>query len=266
MPFRKFALHAHSRHSFIPHPSKINPYLVSLSFYRKTAKMQASIIVTGASGNMGAHAVKTLQKAGFHILGTAGGPESAAQLARQGVEAISLDLTDEAAVHEYARNLRQPASLKGAVLTAGGFAPGNLHDTDGTALRKMYSLNFETAFFMVHALLPIFEKNGGGQFILVGARPALKAEEGRNLAAYALSKTLVFKLSEFVNAYGKGKGIRSTVIVPSTIDTPANRKAMPDADFSKWVPLEAISGTIRFLFSEAGQHIREGVVKLYHEA
>ena len=84
--------------------------------------------------------------------------------------------------------------------------------------------------------------------------------------AYALSKRLVFALSDFINAYGKGKQIHSTVIVPSTIDTPANRKSMPDADFSKWVTADAISETIGFLFNESGSQVREGVIKMYHES
>lgn len=100
----------------------------------------------------------------------------------------------------------------------------------------------------------------------MGSRPALEAEEGKDLIAYAFSKRLVFYLAELINVYGKGKNISASVIVPSTIDTPANRQAIPHADFSKWVTPEAIADTICFLLSDSGRQIREGVVKLYNEA
>ena len=151
-------------------------------------------------------------------------------------------------------------------MTVGGFAMGSFAETDGEALRHMYSLNFETAYFLVRALLPKFEQQGGGQFIFIGSRPALDPKAGKNLIAYSLSKSLVFHLAELVEAYGHDKGIRATVIVPSTINTPANRSAMPDADFSKWVSSDAIAETVAFLLSEAGQQVRQSVIKLYNEA
>jgi NAD(P)-dependent dehydrogenase (short-subunit alcohol dehydrogenase family) len=127
-------------------------------------------------------------------------------------------------------------------------------------------LNFKTAYFIARPLMQHFEKVGGGQFILIGARPALKAEAGKDYVAYALSKSLVFALSELINASGSGKKISSTVIVPSTIDTEANRKSMPDANFSKWVKAESIAETIEFVLSDAGQSMRDTVIKMYHEA
>ena len=226
--------------------------------------MDSSVIVTGASGNLGGVVAQKLRAAGYAVLATASSPEGAAVLTKKGLTAEPLDLTDEAAVHRYVANLN--ADVSAAVLTVGGYAGGSFSDTDGELLRKMYSLNFETAYFLAKALLPAFSKGGGGQVILVGTRPALSPEEGINTVAYALSKKLVFYLAELINAYGKGKNITASVIVPSTIDTPANRQALPTADYSKWVTLDAIAESILFLLSDSGRQIREGVIKLYNEA
>jgi NAD(P)-dependent dehydrogenase (short-subunit alcohol dehydrogenase family) len=85
-------------------------------------------------------------------------------------------------------------------------------------------------------------------------------------AAYSISKGMVVHLGDLINAYGKRKGIRATVIIPSTIDTPDNRKAMPESDFTRWVKAGDIGETIAFLLSEPGKAMREGVIKIYNEA
>lgn len=86
------------------------------------------------------------------------------------------------------------------------------------------------------------------------------------MAAYALSKTLVHQLAELVNAHGRDKRIDATVIVPSVIDTPANRRAMPDVDPRRWASPTAIADTIGFVLSEAGRQMRGSVLKLYNES
>lgn len=86
------------------------------------------------------------------------------------------------------------------------------------------------------------------------------------MVAYALSKGLLFHLAELINEHGRKKNITATVIVPSTIDTLANRKAMPEADTTKWIKPEAIAESIAFLLTDPGMTLREGVLKLYNQA
>lgn len=226
--------------------------------------MKQKIIITGASGNLGSSIIKKLSKHGYTILGTTNSPASAIALREEGIAATSIDLRDEEAVGTYVA--ANQSGVVAAILTAGGFAAGNFVHTDRGALREMYSLNFETAYFLVRALLPVFEQRNGGQFILIGSRPALEAKEGKELIAYSLSKRLVFYLAELINEFGKTKNITATVIVPSTINTAANRAAMPQADYSKWVSPEAIADTVYFLLTDSGREIREGVMKLYNMA
>jgi NAD(P)-dependent dehydrogenase (short-subunit alcohol dehydrogenase family) len=111
----------------------------------------------------------------------------------------------------------------------------------------------------------MMEQNNG-RIVFIGARPALQASAGKNLIAYGLSKSLLFKLAEYLNAEAKGKNITVSVIAPSTIDTEPNRKSMSDADFDKWVKPEALAEVLEFLMSEKGNVLRETVLKVYNNA
>ena len=223
--------------------------------------MQKSILITGASGNLGHAVVHKFVHADFKVYGT---DRSATPM--EGAEIAAVDLTNETKVNEYIAQISQDKQLNAAVLLVGAYTPGNLPTTDGAVLQKMYKLNFETAYFVIHALLPHFEANGGGHFVLIGSRAAIDAQAALFNVAYGLSKSLLVSLADIINAYGKDKGIRASVVIPSTIDTPPNREAMPDADFEKWTTPEAIADNIHFLFTESGQHLRETVLKIYHEA
>ncbi len=225
-----------------------------------------SVVLTGGAGALGASVHRRLRAAGLTVYAPSSSQRSVVELAQAGACATQVDLTDETAVKQYVSSLPANGELRAAVLLAGGFAMGSLTDTSSADLRKMLAINFETAFHLVRELLPLFERRGGGQFVLVGARPALNADAGAHMAAYALSKGLVHQLAELVNAHGRGKSIDATVIVPSVIDTPANRAAMPDADPRKWVSPDSIADTIAFVLSEAGQQMRGSVLKLYGES
>lgn len=227
-------------------------------------QVKSTVILTGASGGLGGAIAHRLQTAGYGIIGTVSSPRRLDELQGKGIDTHIVDLTNEEAVQKFVGE--KGKEVGAAILTVGGFALGNFAETDATQLRKMYSLNFETAYFVVRALLPFFEERGGGQFILVGSRPALDAKEGTKEIAYSLSKKLVFFLAELINAEGKTKNIRASVLVPSIINTLKNRKAFPDADYTKWVSEEAIADTIAFLLSDSGSQVREGIIKMYNQA
>ncbi len=226
--------------------------------------MNPSVIITGASGNLGSVIAQKLQQEGYQVMGTVRSQSSADSLAEAGIKATALNLTDERAVAQFVESYAE--GLEAAVLSVGGFDMGSFAETDKALLDKMYHMNFETAFFMVKSLLPVFEQKGGGQIILVGSKPALEPQSGMHTLAYSLSKGLVLHLAELVNAYGKEKNIRATVLVPSIIDTPINREAMPDADFSTWVSPQALADTVAFLLSPSGKQVSESVIKLYNKA
>ncbi len=228
--------------------------------------MKKSILITGVSGSLGNTVWRRLAAAEYHILAPVRSQRSVDALQSEEVAATILNLTDEEAVRTYVKEAKEKWNVVGAVMLAGGFSAGDLLSTDKDTLGKMFALNFETTFYLVRELIPVFEQRGGGRFIFIGSKAALEPEEGKNEVAYTLSKQLIFHLAELVNAHGKGKGIDATVIVPSIIDTQKNRQFLPDADFAKWVSPEAIADTMCFALSEAGRQMRNSILKLYNES
>ncbi|MBL7791990.1 MAG: SDR family NAD(P)-dependent oxidoreductase [Saprospiraceae bacterium] len=229
--------------------------------------MPNHVLITGASGNLGSEVVKKLYDSGYGICATVGSGDVPLDMAAMLLDARQVDLTDEAATQSYVEEITgQYPGLRAAVLLVGGFAMGSISDTTGAMLDKQINLNFKTAFFVARPLLKHFEKRGGGQIILVGSRPAILPKAGKDMVAYALSKSLLFRLAEFINEAGKGKQITASVLVPSTIDTAANRQNMPEADFTKWVKASDIAEAIAFLLSDTGSTLRETVLKVYNES
>jgi NAD(P)-dependent dehydrogenase (short-subunit alcohol dehydrogenase family) len=228
----------------------------------------ATIIITGANGNLGITVVKRLLKDGYHLLATSGKAGAGNLPANKKLDITRVDLSDEEQAQKFVESsIQKDPGIQAAVLLVGGFAMGKMTETRKADIDKMIDLNFYTAYHVVRPLLAHFlSRPGGGQFILFGSRPGLNAGSGKNSFAYSMSKAMIFKLAEFINAEGKDKEVTATVIVPSTIDTESNRKAMPDADFSKWVPAENIADAVSFSLSETGRMMRESIIRIYHRS
>lgn len=226
---------------------------------------QKVVLITGATGNLGGAVVNEFLAKGYKVVGTT-------QPGRQpkgasNVFFVQADLDNEEAASDMVRTVTDTfGRIDAAIMLVGGFAMGNIKDTGQEALEKMMMLNFYTAYFTARAVFSYMSKRSGGKLVFIGARPALDASAGKDTLAYGLSKSLLFKLSDYLNAAGKDKGIVCSIVVPSVIDTPANRKNMPDADFGKWVKPEKIAKTIAFVCSEDGAALRQGVYKVYGDS
>ena len=227
-----------------------------------------TIIITGASGNLGTAVTNTMLAAGYRVVATVHNEEASKQLMPHPdllVEVV--DLTDESQANSFiAGVINEQDNVFGALLLVGGFVAGDISSTSLADVKKQLTLNFDTAF---NVAKPVFEqmmKKGEGRIVFVGSRPALVAGAGKNMVAYGLSKSLLFKLAEYLNAAAKGTNVTATVIVPSTLDTPVNRKSMPDADPSAWVKPEEIAGILELLMSEKTGTLRETVLKVYKNA
>jgi NAD(P)-dependent dehydrogenase (short-subunit alcohol dehydrogenase family) len=118
---------------------------------------------------------------------------------------------------------------------------GDMEKTTVKDVNKQLELNFITAFNVARPVFLQMKKQGAGRIFLVGSRPGMDMKNSKGMIAYGLSKSLVFRLAELMNDEAAGTGVVIQVIVPSTIDTPQNRKSMPGADFSKWVKPETIA-------------------------
>jgi NAD(P)-dependent dehydrogenase (short-subunit alcohol dehydrogenase family) len=226
------------------------------------------IVITGAEGGLGRPVTRKFLDRGYHVHAIIS-PDGNRDFMKDGhLSVYRADLRKEDEAEGTVRKIADIAEqIEGAVLIVGGFSTGTLQETELGDVEQMYRLNFVTAYNSARPLFVQMEKNdSGGQIIFIGARPGMEPKAARGMVAYALSKSLVFRLSEIINEAGKKWKITSSVIVPSIIDTPANRRSMPDADHSKWVTGEEIAENILHLFSPAGSRLRESVIKVYGES
>ncbi len=148
------------------------------------------------------------------------------------------------------------------VHTAGGFKMGEkVHETSGKTWDGMMNLNVRTLLNVTNAVVPLMLKHKNGKIITIGARPALAGKA--RMGSYSAAKTAVLRLTESMSAELKSQGINVNCVLPGTIDTPANREAMPDADSSKWVAPHSLAEVILFLSSEAARDIHGAAIPVY---
>jgi NAD(P)-dependent dehydrogenase (short-subunit alcohol dehydrogenase family) len=226
--------------------------------------MKKTVLITGASGNLGGALIHVFLEHDFKIaalvtpLGSSEIPES------EDLRVFPVDLTDESRVKEVIQNVYDRfGSIEMAVLTVGGFAMGNLIETEGEDFNKMYRLNFLTTYLIARQLFIRMNKQEGGQLVFIGTRPAMDPGLAKDMLAYSLSKSLLFRLAEVINQDGKERGIKAGIVIPGTMDTPQNRMAMPDADFSKWVSPVEVAEKIYHLSTPAGQPLRDSIIEVY---
>ena len=217
------------------------------------------ILVTGAAGNLGRAILAELDASGAGIVAVdreaawvepavAGLPGAARHMAR------AADLGDAAAcVALVAAVLERYGRIDGLAHTVGGFAAAGIDTADAALFEGMFRLNVLTTVNIVRAVVPPMREAGRGSIVAIGAGAALKAPAG--LAAYAAAKAGVLKIVESVADELKPTGVRINAVLPSIIDTPQNRTAMPDADHAAWVAPATLAATIGFLLGEGGSAI-----------
>ncbi|MGA8318424.1 MAG: SDR family oxidoreductase [Bradyrhizobium sp.] len=210
------------------------------------------VVVTGASGALGKVVVASASAKGARVAGI----DHAAATIKATSERIELggvDLTDvaeagkaiDAAVSHFGK-------LDALINIAGGFAFETVSDGDPKTWQRMYALNVLTALNASRSAIPYLTASNAGRIVNVGAMGALQA--GSGMGAYAASKAAVHRLTEALAAEWKGK-ITVNAVLPSTIDTAANRASMPGADFAKWVRPEELADVILFLASDAASAV-----------
>jgi NAD(P)-dependent dehydrogenase (short-subunit alcohol dehydrogenase family) len=225
-------------------------------------------IVTGASGNLGQAVVKKFIGEGYKVIGTVIPNDPVAlDFSAESFEAVVVDLMSEEDAAKFITHvIEKYKSIDAAVLTVGGFAMGTIADTTTADIMKQYKLNFETAYNIARPSFVQMMKQNSGRIFLVGSRPGLDASHSKGMVAYGLGKSLIFNLAELMNDEAKGSNVVTSVVVPSTIDTPQNRKAMPTADYNKWVKAEDIANAVWFYCSDEGAALREPLIKVYNNS
>ncbi len=230
--------------------------------------MKKAVLVTGATGNLGSAVVKKFLDEGFRVAAL-DNPRSASKLKEtENLRSFPVDLTDETMTAQVVEDVYAAFPvIEMGIFTVGGFAMGDLAGTGLEELDRMYRLNFITAYNIARHLFEKMAGQGaGGQMVFIGARPAQRPDQAGKMLAYSLSKSLVFRLAEVINSDGRNHGITASVIIPSVIDTPQNRQAMPDADFSRWVSPGAVAENIHHLITPAGKELRKTTLRVYGES
>ncbi|WMN12571.1 SDR family NAD(P)-dependent oxidoreductase [Marivirga salinae] len=218
-----------------------------------------NILVSGADGNLGSAVVNKLKSEGNKIFGLFGDKENAKN-SEDDFQKLSIDLTNPKAASDAVEKASSAfGEINGAVLTVGGYAGGGIKDVTIDDIHFQIKLNFDTAFNLVKPLMEKMPK--GSQIFLIGAKPVLSANDLKNVVSYGLAKQLVFSLADIINADYSEHQISAHVIVPSIIDTPPNREAMSDMDFSDWVKPEQIADSILHYLKHP--ELREGVIKAF---
>ena len=227
-----------------------------------------TIIITGANGNLGAVTVKKFLEHDYRVIAVArSGSELGFAKDNKNFELHHLDLADESASLLFIKEaISLYGSIEGGLFLAGGFAMSSIANTTGDTLKKMFALNFETAYHISRILFEHMLQNGYGRLVFIGAKPAIEPEHAKNSLAYTLSKSLIFHFADILNAEAKGKNVTASVVVPSTIDTAPNRESMPNADWNKWVKAEQIADVLEFICSDKGLSLREPLYKVYNDA
>jgi NAD(P)-dependent dehydrogenase (short-subunit alcohol dehydrogenase family) len=230
-------------------------------------------IVTGGAGALGSAVVATLLAEGAHVFVPTHQANEIDTLRKQlGLPADAtlsgepLDLTDiEATARCYAGVAEQLGGIDILVNIAGGFAGGQpVHETGWDVWQSQLDINLKTSVSSCKAAIPHMLARGGGAIVNVSSRTA--SQHGANLAAYAAAKRAILQLTEALAEEYRGNDITANAIMPSVIDTPANRAAMAKADYTKWVTPAAIARVILFLVGPDAQIISGAAVPVYGKA
>lgn len=214
------------------------------------------IVITGGFGALGRHVARVAAARGYVVAQLDRAPVS--QDLKSGILLGGVDLTDARSANSALEQVRaQAGRIDALVNIAGGFRWETIGEGAADTWDLMYALNLKTAVVACQAALPHLLASPGGSIVNIGAHAALKASAG--MGAYTASKAGVAKLTEALAEELKGR-VTVNAVLPSIIDTPANRAEMPAADFSKWVGVEDLAHVIMFLVSKHARAVTGALI------
>ena len=232
--------------------------------------LEGSIVVTGGTGSLGSAVVTELLSSGARVVATwVVGSERdriEAELGELGqLELVEADLLSEGGADAAIEAAMAAPPLAAVVNLVGGYAAGGrVHEAPPDEFERMLQLNVMTAYRTSRAALPAMLEGGGGSIVCVGAKAAVEPFSGAS--GYITAKEAVIEFARALAVEYRDDGVRANAVLPSVIDTPANRAQMPDADHSKWVPPAEIARVIRFLCSADSAPISGASIPVYGRA
>jgi NAD(P)-dependent dehydrogenase (short-subunit alcohol dehydrogenase family) len=214
------------------------------------------VLITGGAGALGQTVVPAFVSTGASVILGDLNP-----VQRPGVTVLKADFTDQAQVRSLVDEvIRTSGRIDALINLVGGFAAGRVVETDVSLWQRMLTMNLTSAFLLSQAVLPSMLQRGQGRIVHVAARAALEPFPGA--AAYIVSKAGLIGLIRTLSAELEGSGVTVNAVLPITIDTPANRRAMPAADPSKWARPDSIAHALMFLASSATSQINGALVPI----
>ncbi|HEY1478924.1 MAG TPA: SDR family NAD(P)-dependent oxidoreductase [Gaiellales bacterium] len=221
-------------------------------------------VVTGGTGGLGRAVASAFLAAGARVIATTRNPVDGETHERLTIEAV--DLVDEASMLAFADRVRERhGRCDHLVCCAGGFAAGTpVAEMSLDVWRRQLDLNATSAFLAARALLPLMLEARRGSIVLVGSRAALQPFAGA--VPYSVSKAAVIALTGALAVELRDKGVTVNCVLPSVIDTPANRAGSPDADYTRWVTPEDLAETMLWLCSSAARETSGAVIPVYGRA
>jgi NAD(P)-dependent dehydrogenase (short-subunit alcohol dehydrogenase family) len=227
--------------------------------------MGRSALVTGGTGGLGTAVVRALLDDGWRVVVPVHDQPARERLApHERLELVAADLTDPAATTAVVARAaeRDDVPLRAAVNLVGGYAAGGrVHETPVEDFEAQFALNLRPTYLVCAAALPHLMAAGGGAILCVSTRAAVRPFPGA--AGYIAAKAAVLALVDALAVEYRADGVRANAILPSVIDTPANRAAQPDADHARWVRPEEIAEVVRFLCSDASGVVSGAHVPVY---
>ncbi|MGH7901576.1 MAG: SDR family NAD(P)-dependent oxidoreductase [Thermodesulfobacteriota bacterium] len=226
-------------------------------------------IITGGTGALGRSVVLSFAEEGAKVVCTyvidEEKKECLSLIKNKMINFIKADVTKENQVSRLIKECIDKFKMIDILVNiVGGFVYSNIIDTDEKTWDHMMNINLKSAFLCLKGVLPLMIKQNYGKIVNISSRPALKGSAG--VGAYSASKAGVLNLTETIADEVRDYDINVNAILPSTIDTPANRRDMPDADFSKWVKPEEIAKVIVFLCSDDSRLISGAGIPVYGKA
>lgn len=228
--------------------------------------MSEIVIITGGAGALGSTVARALVARGERVA-LLDVPQASARVQMLSAElsgvGIAMDVTSGDAWIEALDQIESTLGAPtGAALIAGGWEGGAaLHESD--AWDKMRAMNIDTAYRSLRAIVPGMVARARGSIVVVGSRAVERPWESANAAAYAASKSAVVAMARAAAAEVVGHGVRINAVLPSIIDTPANRASMPKADPAKWVSGESLAKVIGFLLSDDARDVTGAALPVY---
>jgi NAD(P)-dependent dehydrogenase (short-subunit alcohol dehydrogenase family) len=227
------------------------------------------VLITGATGEFGPYVARAFAQTGARLAPTARKlAEAEALLADLGLGPdrglpFAVDVTQAASVAAWVASVQERWGRADVLVNvAGGYRPGKpVAELEEADVDFMFNLNARSALLTCRAVLPLMLAQGSGKIINIGAKAAFQA--GRKSTAYAIAKAAVLRLTEALSAEVRDQNINVNAVIPSTIDTPANRAAQPNADPSKWVTPADLAAVIVFLASDAARGLHGAAVPVY---